>query len=121
MREIKKVVIQNVHSELVLTAKQRSNIQSESPEAIQVTQDLYEEGHSGERLMESLLDLQLPSDLLIFDTGQVFSLIEDNDGSVIFKLGDESCLTVSDGKLIVQKEKTDKESLLLAANWYSED
>ena len=59
MREIKKVVIQNVHSELVLTAKQRSNIQSESPEAIQVTQDLYEEGHSGERLMEALLDLQL--------------------------------------------------------------
>ena len=49
----------------------------------------------------------------ILETGQVFCLLENNDGSVVFKLDDHNCLTVLDGKLIMQEENKDKESLLI--------
>ena len=52
----------------------------------------------------------------ILETGQVFCLHENTDGTVAFKLDDHNYLTVLDGKLIMQEENKDKESLL---NFYS--
>jgi hypothetical protein len=78
MRLKKEVVIQNVHSELVVTA----NILPNTP----VTQEIYERNRSG----------------------QVFSLFENSDGSVLFKLDDRYCLTVLDGKLMIQEENEDQ-------------
>ena len=50
--------------------------------------------------------------LWISETGQVFSLFENSDGSVVFKIDDRYCLTVLDGKLMIEEENEDKESLL---------
>ena len=47
----KKVVIQNVHSELVLTVNKPSA--TESSETIKVIQDNFENGHSGGRFIET--------------------------------------------------------------------
>ena len=39
-------------------------------------------------------------------------MLENDNGSVVFKLDDHNCLTILDGKLIVRAENEDKESLL---------
>ena len=48
MKVTKEVVIQNVHSELVLTADILPNTKSESPTTVKVTQDIYEKNRSGQ-------------------------------------------------------------------------
>ena len=52
MKVTKEVIIQNVHSELVLTANILQNTQSESPATIRVTQDIYEKNQSGQRFKQ---------------------------------------------------------------------
>ena len=118
MKVTKEVIIQNVHSELVLTANILQNTQSESPATIRVTQDIYEKNRSGQRFKQIFCNLHFKrnfpgSSWWILETGQVFCLLENNDGSVVFKLDDHNCLTVLDGKLIMQEENKDKESLLI--------
>ena len=61
---------------------------------------------------DSLQAFIASSSLRISKTGQVFSLFENADGSVVFKLDDRYCLAVLDGKLMIQEENEDKESLL---------
>ena len=109
MRLKKEVVIQNVHSEFVVTANLLPNTR--------VTQDIYERNRSGQGFKHNIWNLLLkvqvwPFTFWISNTGQVFSLFENADGSVLFKLDDRYCLTVIDGKLIIQEENEDKESLL---------
>ena len=50
LEKTKKVVIQNVHSELVLTVNKP--LTAEYSEKINVIQDNYEKGHSGERFIK---------------------------------------------------------------------
>ena len=57
MKVTKEVIIQNVHSELVLTANILQNTQSESPAAIRVTQDIYEKNWSGQRFKQIFCNL----------------------------------------------------------------
>ena len=59
MRGVKEVAIQNVHSELVITANMPPNTQSESAGTIKVTQDIYERNRSGQGSKNHLCNLQL--------------------------------------------------------------
>ena len=58
MRVTKEVVIQNVHSELVITANILPNNQSENTATIKVTQDIYERNRSGQGSKNHLCNLQ---------------------------------------------------------------
>ena len=52
------------------------------------------------------------------EIGQVFSLIENANGSVVLKIDDQNYLTETDtNELIVQEENKDKEGLLFNTKW----